>query len=190
MDNGSRLISRYDDRLLKEQDKGLEQQPVLKLSHKNDSIWYNPKLIAEYVQLLFNTIITSFLLYLVIRFLIMINNDVHFRLEELKQVELSRISNCKSDYYNNECHMGEEIPALTNLCSKWYQCMNIDIETHRDLSESAKLWARILAEVINAFVSEISMRSLFFLLFTICSLVIVTNVAFGTYRVFHYNNTR
>lgn len=161
----------------------------LRENSKHNSLFRKPEAIAEYVKLLFNILIMSFLFFLVIKFLIMIRNDVNYKLELQSLHNIQRIKQCQKDYERNNCHANNVVPALQERCILWYNCFNnLDAEAKID-GHSAKMWAQTIAEVVNAFVDAITLRSLLFLLFTICSVIIVTNVAFGSYKVYYYNES-
>lgn len=135
--------------------------------------------IAEYVQLAFNTSILVIVLSVVVKFILLIKQDVDHKVRLKIGEQVVKVKRCKNNYEINGCI--SHVPALENLCDGWYHCMH-----SADEVQSASLWTQTLAETLNAFVEPISFRSLIFVLLTVCALVLVTNVVIASYRVQYY----
>ncbi|CAI4039050.1 hypothetical protein SMKI_07G0170 [Saccharomyces mikatae IFO 1815] len=173
----------------------LESDDVMEVELQQDarlavqSVWVRPGLIAEYIQLLFNFIIGMITLSLVIKFILLIRNDVNLKLEHDVREALDKIATCKSNYYRNQCEPHMRVPALEVRCDEWSKCMNDKILPGSDY-QWAKAWARTLAEVINAFFEAFSIRSFLFILVSIIGIIFVTNTSFGSYRVYLDKDTK
>ncbi|CCD23660.1 Brr6p NDAI_0B06290 [Naumovozyma dairenensis CBS 421] len=152
---------------------------------RNDN---DPTVWAEYFQLAFNVLVASITLFLFIKFLYMVNRDVDSKVQMLILSDIYKIEKCKHDYEMNQCDLKTRVPALEDQCNEWFHCFQPN-STVNVTGSSSILWAQTLAEVVNAFVEPISIRTLLVLLLSTCSIIIVTNVAFGSYRVsYRYNN--
>lgn len=165
-----------------------DTEQLVKYSEQKE--WYEPNNLNKYVKIIFNVIITSSLLFIAYQFVHLISLDVEWKLNELQREQLEQLRHCQWKYESNKCHLpNEEIPPhLQTLCLEWVQCIEkYNSVDGRHRSQSAKLWVQTLAEVVNSFVENITLRSLLFILITICSVVIVTNTIFGSYRVVYYN---
>ncbi|CCK70047.1 Brr6p KNAG_0D02980 [Huiozyma naganishii CBS 8797] len=180
------------DRTVSVQQRGGETHSVLETSNTTTTTngtvqWYEPEPLSQYMRLAFNSVVATLVLFVAVKFLLMVRDDVNYKLDELKLRELQRIMECQIHYRDNKCAVWESVPPLLQeKCRLWGQCIagedSLAINRH-----SAKLWAQTLAEVVNSFVESISVRSLTVLLTTSCSIIIVTNLAFGSYRVVHYS---
>ncbi|QLL33079.1 hypothetical protein HG536_0D06010 [Torulaspora globosa] len=155
-------------------------------------VWLRPDIIAEYMQLLFNAFLLTLVLTLVVKFMVMVREDVRFKLHEDELRKLRLIEACRKSYEQNECSPESRVPALEESCDEWFYCMNQAQHVHaggRRIYQSGTLWARTIAEILNSFVEPISIRSALLTVSVICALVLVTNSAFGSYRVYHYNRS-
>lgn len=147
--------------------------------------WSHPSLLAAYAQLIANTALASAALYLGVRFILLVNRDVDEKLRKKAAVAVSTALECKRHYEANRCEPGQRAPALEQQCSEWFECKN-KVHDTQDSQHSALLWAETLAEIINAFLKPISIKSLLILLVSTCGIIIVSNTAFGSYKVQYY----
>ena len=158
--------------------------PPHRVSTGEAPLLHSPNVLSGYIQLFLNLCIVLSIFWAVIRFVLMLKNDVDSRIQRLISAEQMKSKKCERDYIQNNCDPGVRVPALEALCEQWSECMHnnelLDINNYTSMS--AKLWAQTLAEVINAFSKEISIRSLAFLFICSCSIIVVTNVAFTFYR--------
>lgn len=155
-------------------------------------VWLRPEIIAGYMQLVFNAFLLTLVLTLVVKFMVTVREDVRFKLHEDEMRELRLIEACRKSYEQNDCSPGSRVPALEESCDEWFHCMNRvqDVQTGgRRIYQSGTLWARTIAEILNSFVEPISIRSALLTVSVICALVLVTNSAFGSYRVYHYDRS-
>ncbi|CUS24231.1 LAQU0S14e03136g1_1 [Lachancea quebecensis] len=147
--------------------------------------WSDPKILAAYIQLFVNTVIISGLLYLCVRFLRLVRRDVEWKVENKAVLVAKAAHQCRANYEANRCEPEERAPALEAQCVEWAHCMSKSHEL-RDLQHSTVLWAETLAEIINGFFKPISVKSLIILSTFTFGVIIVSNVAFGSYRVHYY----
>lgn len=152
--------------------------------------WYEPEPLNQYIKTIFNVIITSSILFILYKFLHLISLDVQWRLMELELDSMNQWRRCELDYKNNKCFQSIETipPRLRYKCQEWSHCIEQYSPANKRSSQSAKLWVQTLAEVVNTFIENITLRSLLFILITVCSTVMVTNTIFGSYKVVYYNN--
>ncbi|EJS43850.1 brr6p [Saccharomyces arboricola H-6] len=172
-----------DQRLENRVSEGAPQQNV---SSSRQSIWSNPSLIAEYMQLLFNFIMGAIALSLVVKFILMVRNDVNLKLEHDIMDARDKIATCESNYLINQCEPHMRVPALETRCNEWSKCMKQKILPSSDY-QWAHAWAHTLAGVINAFFETFSIRSFLFILISVTGIIFVTNTSFGSYRVYLNN---
>ncbi|KAH3679442.1 hypothetical protein WICMUC_000987 [Wickerhamomyces mucosus] len=143
-----------------------------------------PYILSLYLQLFFNVIIVSILLYFVYSFISTVRADVENKVDSYATDILQEIALCTREYHRNHCQPGQRVVALEAACSKWEKCMNRDPTT----VGRAKIGAETFAEIINGFIKPISWKSMFFLLLITVGSLVLTNAAFGTYRNYtHYD---
>lgn len=149
----------------------------------------DPKIVSQYLQLFFNSAIGAVGLYIMMKFIQLVNKDVQRKMEDREITAMKTALACRNQYSINKCQPDARAPALEQKCSEWYYCMN-HADKDKNIQQSATLWAETLAEILNAFLKPISVRSLFFILVTSCGVILVTNMAFYSYRIQYYGVTR
>lgn len=142
-----------------------------------------PYILSLYLQLLFNVVIVSILLYFVYTFISTVRADVENKVDSYATDILQEIALCSREYARNNCQPGRRVVALEAACSEWEKCMNRDPAT----VGRAKIGAETFAEIINGFIKPISWKSMFFLLLITVGSLVLTNAAFGTYRNYSGN---
>lgn len=149
-----------------------------------------PHVLAAYLQLSFNAVLLLMVLTLLVKFFLMVRDDVSYKVQEKLAENLRTIENCKKNYEQNDCSPEIRVPALDNICDEWFHCMtrNENGKQTNNIRQSGTLWARTLAEILNSFIEPISLRTTMLILVASCAIVLVTNVAFGSYRVYYYND--
>ncbi|SCU95578.1 LADA_0G16336g1_1 [Lachancea dasiensis] len=151
--------------------------------------WTDPRLLSEYVQLIFNTTVVSGILYLCVRFIQLINRDVERKVQFRAAAASAVMAECKSRFAQNQCQGLLRPPWLEPQCAHWARCMNG--EAPESLSvHSAVIYAETLAEILNGFLKPISLKSIGILFFGTCGVIVVSNVAFKTYRVSYTTDQR
>jgi hypothetical protein len=143
--------------------------------------FFNPQMpyvLSLYLQLLFNVIIVSILLYFVYTFISTVRADVENKVDSYATDIIQEIALCLREYERNNCQPGHRVVALEAACSEWEKCMNRDPAT----VGRARIGAETFAEIINGFIKPISWKSMFFIMFITVGSLVLTNAAFGTYR--------
>ncbi|KAH3676216.1 hypothetical protein WICPIJ_009176 [Wickerhamomyces pijperi] len=137
-----------------------------------------PYILSLYLQLFFNVVIVSVILYFIYIFISTVKADVENKVDSYASDIIQEIALCTREYHMNHCLPGQRVVALETVCSNWERCMNRDPTA----LGRAKIGAETFAEIINGFIKPISWKTMIFLsLITIGSLVL-TNAAFGSYR--------
>ncbi|KAK6465802.1 Di-sulfide bridge nucleocytoplasmic transport domain-containing protein [Scheffersomyces coipomensis] len=140
-----------------------------------------PYVLSLYLQLLVNLLLISIVLYLIYIFITTIKEDINQKLSIYISDAIEEISLCSREYYSNKCSIedgNKRVPALEPYCTEWSKCMNRDPQ----LIGKSKLTAETFADIINGFVKPLSWKSLFVITLLLFGSLIITNVAFGTYR--------
>lgn len=137
-----------------------------------------PYILSLYLQLIFNVLIVSILLYFVYSFISTVKADVENKVDSYAADIIQEIALCSREYLRNNCQPGKRVIALEAACSQWEKCMNQDPTT----VGRAKIGAETFAEIINGFIKPISWKSMTFLFLITVGSLVLTNAAFGTYR--------
>ena len=137
-----------------------------------------PYILSLYLQLIFNVLIVSILLYFVYSFISTVKADVENKVDSYASDIIQEIALCSREYLRNNCQPGKRVVALESACSQWEKCMNQDPTT----VGRAKIGAETFAEIINGFIKPISWKSMTFLFLITVGSLVLTNAAFGTYR--------
>ncbi|ODQ57705.1 hypothetical protein WICANDRAFT_19756, partial [Wickerhamomyces anomalus NRRL Y-366-8] len=137
-----------------------------------------PYILSLYLQLIFNVLIVSILLYFVYSFISTVKADVENKVDSYASDIIQEIALCSREYLRNNCQPGKRVVALEAACSQWEKCMNQDPTT----VGRAKIGAETFAEIINGFIKPISWKSMTFLFLITVGSLVLTNAAFGTYR--------
>lgn len=155
--------------------------------YREENKQLDPAILSKWFQLLFNTIYMAILLGIIGYFIWIIKRDVDYKLEEVIRSEVIASKHCHDNYVSNECQNAYVVPALQEECNRWEECMHYDvIDNYKHVS--GKLWAQTVAEIINAFFEPITIRSLIFITILVSSILLLTNMAFGSYRVYYYQD--
>lgn len=142
-----------------------------------------PYVLSLYLQLIFNMIILISLSYFIIIFVRTIRSDINNKTELYVSDLLQEISKCSREFYRNKCNTNIP-PVLETKCTDWSKCMNRDPQ----LLGKSKITAEILADILNGFVKPISWKTIFFIITIVFGSLIITNLAFNTYR--HSSNVK
>lgn len=135
-----------------------------------------PSLIMGYAQVLFNSVIISFLLYFSIQFALTIKGDVQTKVSmEINRIN-AEISNCQRQYQENRCHPDHRVPAMESACVAWQTCIDGGPNSVGSLS-TAKLAAETFADIINGLIEPISYKTLFFILSSLFGTIFLSNYA-------------
>lgn len=148
----------------------------------HSSLFREPSIIAAYVQLLINVLIAGGLFYMLVHLFYMIRNDVQKKIDQIIRIEINKVKLCEKNYLMNQCDPAVRVPALENICSEWFQCINDgEIITKNSFYtlRSAKLWTQTIADIINTFIDEIKLKAFIFIIILILSSITAVNVIFS-----------
>ncbi|AAS53632.1 AFR261Wp [Eremothecium gossypii ATCC 10895] len=137
----------------------------------------------DYVQVVFNGCIAFGALFLLARFVQLVQYDVQLQRAQQHLEDAFTIQQCAKYYEENRCGGQKQPPALAERCARWAQCMALD--AHPTSDASVRLWARTLASTLNEFTEQVSLRTVIVLLVCTLSVILAANFAFGTYRVYY-----
>ncbi|KAK6459667.1 Di-sulfide bridge nucleocytoplasmic transport domain-containing protein [Scheffersomyces xylosifermentans] len=140
-----------------------------------------PYVLSLYLQLFFNLLIISIVLYFVFIFVRTIKADINHKLEVYITDTMQEITMCTNEYFRNKCsneNGNVRAPALEGKCTNWSKCMNRDPR----LIGKSKITAETFADIVNGFIRPISWKSLIFINLIIFGSILFMNVAFGSYR--------
>lgn len=146
------------------------------------SVFREPSIIAAYVQLLINVLIALGIFYILVHLFYMIRNDVQKKIDQIIRIEINKVKLCQKNYLMNQCDPEVRVPALENICSEWFQCINdgeIITKNNFYTLRSAKLWTQTIADIINTFIEEIKLKAFIFIIILIVSSITAVNVIFS-----------
>ncbi|KAF9652057.1 hypothetical protein BDM02DRAFT_3109836 [Thelephora ganbajun] len=141
-----------------------------------------PYTLSGYLQVFFNTSLCVVFLWLLLQFILTVQRDVQQRILEHSMDIVQEIKACSVLYKNNFCE-GNIVPHMFQPCGEWETCMN------RDPSKigRARIGAQLLAEIVNAFVENISWKTFFFSVVSLAIFTLFINSLFTFYRSKHYH---
>lgn len=140
-----------------------------------------PYVLLLYLQLVLNVLLVATLIYLGYLVVSTLRADINQKVEMWISDALNEISACSKDYYRNKCHNDDQhtrAPALEQTCNEWEKCMNRDPQ---QLARSM-VTAETLADVLNAFVHRLSLKSLATLFFLVLCSIFVSHVSFAKHK--------
>ncbi|KAI5171783.1 hypothetical protein NEFER03_1088 [Nematocida sp. LUAm3] len=115
--------------------------------------------LSSYLSLLLNGFLVILSIVLIIKFVLMVKNDISVKtirkLEENKQ----KIEECAKQYKLNRCSPEERVPALEEKCKEWETCMRNDPLRE----ELTRVVFQVASNTIEEFLNGISIRSAFIL---------------------------
>ncbi|KAI8971041.1 Brl1/Brr6 domain-containing protein [Pilobolus umbonatus] len=141
---------------------------------KHQDITYT---ILTYIQMAFNVIISSTILYLFIQLVLVVRQDFRLKAEEHLDIIQQEKNQCSKNYMINHCGLNDRVPAIEIMCNEWASCMQKDTVVAK-----AKVSAEAIAEIINSFVEPISYKTLLFLTILVVGSLVFSNIAFTLFR--------
>lgn len=134
--------------------------------------------IRRYLQVAFNVVMISAVLYCVAQFFLTIQRDVQIKVNEELSTIMTEISQCAKQYVENRCSPELRVPAMEKACTSWENCMKRD----PSVVGRAKLSAETFAEIINSFIEPISYKTMIFMLTALFGTIFLSNYAFSIAR--------
>ncbi|CAH7681489.1 Di-sulfide bridge nucleocytoplasmic transport domain-containing protein [Phakopsora pachyrhizi] len=138
-----------------------------------------PYTLLVYLQLVFNSSLVTFIIYLIFNLIWMIRNDINHKFVLSSNQLLQEIEICTTEYQSNRCFPIEgRTKFIEQHCINWEKCMN---QNPRLISRS-KIVAETFAEVMNGFVDTISWKTMLFIFLSIGAGVYTTNLVMNSYK--------
>ncbi|KIY66096.1 hypothetical protein CYLTODRAFT_491778 [Cylindrobasidium torrendii FP15055 ss-10] len=138
-----------------------------------------PLLLLSYVSFVWNAGLVGLGLFLVGTLVKTVFGDVQNRVDAEVASLNADIALCSRNYRLNMC--ATPLPGLQVQCVEWENCMARDPAK----ISRARLGAAMCAEIVNAFVDEITWKTLAFVVSTLCFMTLFVNSMGGMYRNAH-----
>lgn len=130
------------------------------------------------IQIILNSLIMLAFLSIGIVAFIAIKKDVDKKVATYVNEAIFKINSCKRDYFINNCVPEMRAPALENRCNEWATCMEQDPES----VITSRAYFEVLADCLNAFFHNVSLKTLFSLGCLVVFCVIIPNILFAKFR--------
>ncbi|KAM6495042.1 Di-sulfide bridge nucleocytoplasmic transport domain containing protein [Amanita muscaria] len=132
------------------------QQPfVVNVQHARPDL---QSILRGILQICFSFCWKALLLYIAVRLIMVLQQDVVERISESSLEINQEIAICALHFKNNLC-AANQVPAMIRQCSDWETCMNRSAA----VVGRVKVGAELIAEVLNGFVEPISWKALAFI---------------------------
>ncbi|KZV74786.1 hypothetical protein PENSPDRAFT_601111 [Peniophora sp. CONT] len=118
--------------------------------------------LVGYLQVAFNSSLILLFLYCVIQIILTFQQDMRVKIADKSMVIVQEISHCAVNWRANGCQ-GGPVPAMVRQCAAWEACMQRDPNSF----ERSTLFAATVADVWNAFIEPISLKTFAFTILTI-----------------------
>lgn len=135
--------------------------------------WFRdlPGVLMEYLQLFWNVSLVVGVMVMLIQVYVSVSYDVNVSHEKVSSGHVAAIESCRMQFNENKCE--SPMPALKQKCLEWKRCSEMD----PDKFPRAPVNANALAEIIENFITRLSVKSLTFITILVCLLLII-NVYF------------
>lgn len=130
------------------------------------------------MQIVLNAVMVLIFLGISIVGFFAIKRDVDRKIISYMNESLFKINSCKREYFINNCAPEMRAPALEERCNNWESCMT----QTPDGVITSMAYFEVLADCINAFFHNISMKSLLGLSFLMLFCIVVPNILFSKFR--------
>lgn len=111
---------------------------------------YAPSILGYWLTFGFNLFCVSGACWVVWAIISGLRQDFSTERQSLRADILAEIDKCTNDYRENRCHPVEKrLPAMYELCDKWFDCMHQNPDYVKQVSSSAKEMAKILNEIVE-----------------------------------------
>lgn len=137
-----------------------------------------PYTLSLYLQLIFNTIIIGFIVFILYLFMKTIKSDIKKRLDEMSFKMIKEMAVCAKEYELNNCDPQVRVPLAQIQCNIWESCMNQDPDSVGEI----KITFEVFAEILNGFVKLLNWKTIFVLSIVTIGSLVVTNLTFDHYR--------
>ncbi|KAI5965188.1 uncharacterized protein KGF55_001408 [Candida pseudojiufengensis] len=150
---------------------------------KNNQTFLNnpsiPYTLNLYLQLIINVILWLFILYLGFISFKTIRADIKNKIEDKLTILLDEIANCEKQYIANKCNLPNRPPAINQECNALEKCQNQQIKVY-----NTQATLQLLAEVINSFVDQLSLKTILLSFFIILGMIIHSAFTLNNFKAF------
>ncbi|KAH7138996.1 Di-sulfide bridge nucleocytoplasmic transport domain-containing protein [Dendryphion nanum] len=137
-----------------------------------------PSVLSFYFQFFVNGVLGTVFLWFIWAIYKSILADIQLESQKYITEIMGEIATCSHHYTANRCDRETRAPALETVCSNWETCMNRD---PRKVARAA-VGAKTFAQIFNAFVENLSYKTMIFTALLIFGGFNVSNWAFGVIR--------
>ncbi|KAF7683377.1 Nucleus export protein BRR6 [Astathelohania contejeani] len=125
-------------------------------SKTNQSFFIDfPLIMIRYLHLLLNFIVIFLLSYILISLVLMLKNDIKYKIDNSKQVLRGIIEESRRKYMENRCDPSTRPPALRKQCMEW-ECM---MNRNENSIEMSKIMMEVVGELVDGFIQKVSYKS-------------------------------
>lgn len=111
---------------------------------------YAPSILGYWITFIFNLFCVSGACWVGWAIIGGLRHDFYLARQGQRAEILAKIAKCTTDYVTNKCDPVEKrIPAIYEICDKWYDCMNEDPDNVGHVSNGAAEMARILNTTVE-----------------------------------------
>ncbi|CCF60103.1 hypothetical protein KAFR_0J00350 [Kazachstania africana CBS 2517] len=137
--------------------------------------------LISYSQFLMNSFSISIIFMFIVR---TIKSDLNSTWYKNKLTLINESSFCSKQYILNNCQINGKLPALSDDCETWYNCMN----RNNDLIFNNKsiLMFNLFGNLINSFIEPIGIKTLVVLLLGVLIWFFTSNFLMGFLRAKYY----
>lgn len=175
MSNSNLSRNKTSSPLLKQQ-----RMPMSRYEYLH-SIISDPQCISNLtllIQIFLNTLmVLVFLGFSMVAFFA-IKRDVDHKIASYVNDVIHKINLCKREYLRNNCAPEMRVPALEYKCNEWDTCMSQDPQS----VITSMAYFEVLADCMNAFFHNVSMKSLLGIGCLMLFCIIVPNILFSKFR--------
>lgn len=134
----------------------ISEQPIGKKRIKRSiPSFVNPLILIDYLNFVFQLILSCTFLYVLISLLLFVKNDIQLKIKDRRKSLEQLIGETKRNYVLNRCDPRTRVPAMEGQCNSWEVIMNRKI----DSVEVTKIVIEVLAEAVDVFSSRLSIRT-------------------------------
>ncbi|KAI5952450.1 hypothetical protein KGF54_003317 [Candida jiufengensis] len=136
-----------------------------------------PYTLNLYFQLIMNVILWSFIIYLTYISYKTIKSDIYNKIESKVTKILDEISYCAKQFQANNCGSSNRPPAIAQECDALERCQNQSIQIY-----GTSLTLSLLAEVLNSFVNQLSLKTILVCGFLFLGAVFMTGLNINNFN--------
>lgn len=140
--------------------------------------------LMSYLQLFLNAITSIVIFSFILSFVLALRKDLKSTWEQRKHELHYESKNCQEQYITNRCNQTPALPALSEQCAVWKQCMN----RNNDIFFRARstLSAKLLGDIINSFIDPLNWKTLFVIFCGVITWCFSSNFLLGFVRAKSY----